>query len=191
MAGFAVTTEGTPARLQLPRRTRSLANWRGARRIVSSVIRGRADSPKPGRNSSRYRLPSRNRHGQRPAVPASRVDSAGARTSANEELQRVNQDLETFAYSASHDLQEPLRTIALCSQMLDRRIGGSLPSEDASFLKTVITSASRVTTLVQDLLAYTKATKHPEGRPTSIDPAPVLASTLDTLRAPSRKPAPS
>ena len=103
---------------------------------------------------------------------------------SNEELQRVNQDLETFAYSASHDLQEPLRTIALCSQMLDRRIGGSLPSEDASFLKTVITSARRMTTLVQDLLAYTKATKHPEGRPPSIDPAPVLASTLDVLRGP-------
>ena len=103
---------------------------------------------------------------------------------SNEELQRVNQDLETFAYSASHDLQEPLRTIALCSQMLDRRIGGSLTSEDASFLKTVITSARRMTTLVQDLLAYTKATKHPEGRPPSIDPAPVLASTLDVLRGP-------
>jgi len=103
---------------------------------------------------------------------------------SNEELRRANQDLETFAYSASHDLQEPLRTIALSSQMLDRRIGGSLPSEDASFLKTVIISATRMTTLVQDLLAYTKATKHLEGRPPSIDPAPVLASTLDILRAP-------
>jgi PAS domain S-box-containing protein len=103
---------------------------------------------------------------------------------SNEELRRANQDLETFAYSASHDLQEPLRTIALCSQMLERRLGGSIPPDEVGFLRTIITGAKRMTMLVQDLLAYTKATKHPEGPPPSIDPTSVLASTLDNLRGP-------
>src|SRR5207248_7548776 len=80
---------------------------------------------------------------------------------SNEELRRANQDLETFAYSASHDLQEPLRTIALCSELLQRSLGAELKGENASFLTTVRSAASRMTSLIQDLLTYTKATRYP------------------------------
>jgi len=39
---------------------------------------------------------------------------------SNQELRRANQDLEVFSYSASHDLQEPLRTIAISAQLIER-----------------------------------------------------------------------
>src|SRR5262249_274670 len=55
----------------------------------------------------------------------------------NEELRRANQDLEIFAYSASHDLQEPLRTVALCAQLLDRNLAGRLEKDDQELLNTV------------------------------------------------------
>ena len=44
-------------------------------------------------------------------------------TRSNEELRRANQDLEVFAYSASHDLQEPLRTISISAQLIERNWG--------------------------------------------------------------------
>ena len=101
---------------------------------------------------------------------------------SNEELRRANQDLETFAYSASHDLQEPLRTITLCSELLQRSLGAELDDQNASFLITVRTAARRMAGLIRDLLTYTKATRYPEGPPPSVDSALVLAQTLDNLR---------
>jgi PAS domain S-box-containing protein len=103
---------------------------------------------------------------------------------SNEELRRVNQDLETFAYSASHDLQEPLRTISLNAQLLERSLGKELRGSDKDFLKTILTSANRMRVLTEDLLAYTKATKYPEGQAPSVDSAAVLAATLENLKRP-------
>jgi len=73
-----------------------------------------------------------------------------------EELRRANADLEQFAYSASHDIQEPLRTISIYSDLLSRRVSGQLDPEALDFLRFLRGSASRVQLLVQDLLAYTR-----------------------------------
>jgi PAS domain S-box-containing protein len=100
---------------------------------------------------------------------------------SNEELRRANQDLETFAYSASHDLQEPLRNIAISAQLLERSSGHQLQADQASYLKTILTGATRMTGLLQDLLAYTQATRYAEGHPPSTDPGAVLGSVLETL----------
>jgi PAS domain S-box-containing protein len=102
----------------------------------------------------------------------------------NEELRRVNHDLETFAYSASHDLQEPLRTIALSAQLLERRFGKDMDGDSRAFLEGIIGGASRMNALLQDLLAYTVATKSAEGIPPAVDSAVVLASVLENLKAP-------
>jgi light-regulated signal transduction histidine kinase (bacteriophytochrome) len=101
---------------------------------------------------------------------------------SNEELRRANQDLETFAYSANHDLQEPLRTIAISAQLLERSRGTELQGEDARLLASIIGSASRMTALMQDLLDYVRATKYAEGQPPAVDAAIVLAGALQNLK---------
>ena len=101
---------------------------------------------------------------------------------SNEELRRANRDLEVFAYSASHDLQEPLRTIAISAEIIDRNSGRLLPEEDAMFLASIRTGAKRMTALIQDLLAYTRVTKYEEGPPQSVDSGRVLAGVLEDLR---------
>lgn len=75
------------------------------------------------------------------------------------ELRQANADLEQFAYSASHDLQEPLRGIKIYSQLLTSRYSNRLDGQALEFLEFLRGSASRMEMLVRDLLAYTQVTK--------------------------------
>jgi light-regulated signal transduction histidine kinase (bacteriophytochrome) len=75
------------------------------------------------------------------------------------ELQRANFDLEQFAYSASHDLQEPLRSVKIFSELLFDRCEEKLAGEEREFLSNVRQGATRMELLVRDLLAYTQAGK--------------------------------
>jgi PAS domain S-box-containing protein len=76
-----------------------------------------------------------------------------------DELRRANQDLEQFAFSASHDLQEPLRSIKIHSELLEKTCGEGLDGQALNFLKYVRDGATRMEMLVRDLLAYTQVTK--------------------------------
>jgi len=102
---------------------------------------------------------------------------------SNEELRRANEDLETFAYSASHDLQEPLRTMGISAQLLDLHLGKQLQGDTATFLSQILTSTKRMNNLLQDLLAYTRATKLAEGAPSAADSEAVLKGVLEALKA--------
>ena len=73
---------------------------------------------------------------------------------SNDALRRANDDLSVFAYSASHDLQEPLRNVSLYSQMIKRKYAGRLDQEADEFIAYLIDSAARMSDLVKDLLAY-------------------------------------
>ena len=101
---------------------------------------------------------------------------------SNEDLRRANQDLETFAYSASHDLNEPLRTIALSAELLERTCADRLEDDGAKFVALVLQGVRRMESLIQDLLAYTTATKYEEGLPPGVDAGKVLTSVLENLK---------
>ena len=105
-------------------------------------------------------------------------------TADDQNLRRVNQDLETFAYSVSHDLQEPLRTIVISAQLLKRSCGNRLQPNEAGLLARILTAADRMLALSRDLRTYTEVTKQEEGPPPAIDSANVLAGVLEMLGAP-------
>lgn len=76
--------------------------------------------------------------------------------SVNRELKRVNDDLEQFAFAASHDIQEPLRTITSLLQLLEQQTVDRLDDRQKMFLRYALDAASRMRNLVQAILAYSQ-----------------------------------
>ncbi|MGZ7109513.1 MAG: ATP-binding protein [Methanobacterium sp.] len=72
------------------------------------------------------------------------------------ELKRSNQELQQFAYIASHDLQEPLRTIASFTQLLERRYKSQLDSNADEFMDYIVEAASRMKAQIEGLLEYSR-----------------------------------
>lgn len=82
---------------------------------------------------------------------------------ANQHLKRSNEELEQFAYVASHDLQEPLRKIRIFSGMLMKQLQQEPGQQNSSqLLEKVIASAERMSQLIMDLLNYSHITKKEE-----------------------------
>ena len=97
-----------------------------------------------------------------------------------EELSRSNQELEQFAYVASHDLQEPLRKISNYSELLAKKTGDKLEGTGSHYLSAIVSSAGRMQELIHDLLAYSRVTRSETGR-SSVDVRQVLDLVLTDL----------
>lgn len=75
-----------------------------------------------------------------------------------QKLEWSNRELQDFAYIASHDLQEPLRAIQAFGERLKTRAGDDLPEESRDYLERMLRAASRMRTLIHDLLEFSRVT---------------------------------
>lgn len=72
----------------------------------------------------------------------------------NDQLRRANVDLEQFAYVSSHDLQEPLRTVSMFAELLNKQLAGHVDENTQMYLQYIVSAAQRSRNLVCDALKY-------------------------------------
>ena len=98
-----------------------------------------------------------------------------------ESLKQSNEELEQFAYIASHDLQEPLRTIHGFTQLLAERYQDRLDDQAREFIRFVTDGANRMQILIQDLLKYSRIQAQ-ELKPVTVNGEELLDEILEHLR---------
>jgi light-regulated signal transduction histidine kinase (bacteriophytochrome) len=96
------------------------------------------------------------------------------------ELERSNADLQAYAYSVSHDLQEPLRAISCYIDLIERRTRTQLNEECRELMSSVRASARRMSDLLKGLLEFSRADRS-GGAMTEIDCRVVLDEVIESL----------
>jgi PAS domain S-box-containing protein len=82
-------------------------------------------------------------------------ESADQLKTANESLMKQNEELEQFAYVASHDLQEPLRKITTFARMLENNLGPGI-GDSGRYIQKIIQSSNRMSELIRDVLKFSQ-----------------------------------
>ena len=97
-------------------------------------------------------------------------------------LQRSNEDLQRFAYVASHDLQEPLRMIGSYSQLLVRKNADRLDEDSQQFVRFIVAGVERMRCLIRDLLDFSRLTSENAHEPMPVECHAVLGLALQHLQ---------
>lgn len=96
---------------------------------------------------------------------------------ANINLKRSNEELRQYAYIASHDLQEPLRKIVTFSGRIRKKFADALPDQGHEYLNKIVSSAQRMTRLIDDLLTFSR-TIHQNKKFVTVDLNEILREVL-------------
>lgn len=104
------------------------------------------------------------------------------RLKAEQNLRQANLNLQHFASAAAHDLQEPLRNVALTLSLLKRLHGSQLCDASTPLVDECIECSLRMHTMLQDLLAFARVEELNSGEISSIDAAQVVRQVLENLR---------
>jgi two-component system NtrC family sensor kinase len=110
-----------------------------------------------------------------------RAEMADQLAAANRRLAVANQELEQFAYSAAHDLQEPLRKIRIFGQLVQTKIKGKVDADVDQFLGFCLQGATQMDQLIKDLLLYAGATKSDDTPQHPVDLQSALSKALEHL----------
>lgn len=98
-------------------------------------------------------------------------------------LRQANADLQQFAYSASHDLQEPLRTVTAYTQLLEMQVGGEIGDRGREFVRHIVEASTRMHNLLRDLRVYLQISTAGDEPAEEIDSREILEQALQNLAA--------
>jgi two-component system NtrC family sensor kinase len=123
----------------------------------------------------------RRRHAESIAIQLRKAKAEQVRV--NVELTRSNDELRQFAFIASHDLQEPLRSITSFCNLLKEEYQGRLDAQADNYIERIVNGARRMKALVTDLLTYSRVAQDDEWDFQSVDMHDVVSDALANLQA--------
>ncbi len=101
-------------------------------------------------------------------------------TERTSQLKSALLHMESFSYSISHDLRAPLRAVNGYAHILLEDFGPAIPEEAQRYLKQISGNGTRMAALIDDLLTFSRLSRHPLNRET-IEPATVVRDVLEEL----------